>query len=164
MVGAYVPHQPIRGVNIMAAKKKKKAAKKKAVKKTAKRKVAKKSAPVKKAKKSATKKSVKKSAKKAVKKTSAKKSAKKTVRASAKPVAKRTVAKKKAVKKKTQIVGEGDYAASRRFDTDQASFVEKNKAEIPALAKAAEAALDGPEGDALREAEASAAGRSRDTF
>ena len=130
----------------MAAKKKaKKAAKKKAsakkpVKKPA-RKVTKKT-PARKAKKVAKKKSVKKTVKAAVKK---------------------APAKKKAVKKK-QIVGEGDYAASAKFDADQASFVKRNKAAIPAMGKAAEAALDGPEGDALREAEASAAGRSRDTF
>jgi len=70
---------------------------------------------------------------------------------------------KKATKKK-QIVGEGDYQASRSFLTDQSDFVKKNKASIPAMGKDAEKALEGPEGDALREAEASAAGRSRDTF
>jgi hypothetical protein len=158
MVGAYVPRQPIRGVNIMAAKKKKKAAKKSA-KKTVKRKPAKKSAPAKKAKRPVAKKAAKKAVKKSTKKAPAKKPVKKTVKAAAKPAV-----KKSPPKKKKQIVGEGDYAASRKFDKDQASFVEKNKAEIPALAKEAEAALEGPEGDALREAEASAAARSRDTF
>jgi hypothetical protein len=67
-------------------------------------------------------------------------------------------------KKKKKIVGEGDYAASAKFDADQAGFVKKNKAKIPELGKAAEAALDGPEGDSLRAAEATAAGHSRDTF
>ena len=121
-------------------------------------------------KKAAAKKAVKKTARKTVKKTPAKKAkavskkkvakpAKKTVKAAVK----KAPAKKKAIKKK-QIVGEGDYAASAKFDADQASFVKKNKARIPDLGKAAEAALDGPEGDALRDAEASAAGRSRDTF
>ena len=57
--------------------------------------------------------------------------------------------------KKKQIVGEGDYAATRNFDKDQAGFVEKNKANIPAMGKDAEKALDGPEGDSLRDAEAS---------
>jgi hypothetical protein len=61
-------------------------------------------------------------------------------------------------------VGEGDYQASRAFLKDQSGFVKKNKAKIPALGKEAEAALEGPQGDMLREAEASAAGRSRDTF
>ena len=78
----------------------------------------------------------------------------------------KTAAKKPAKKatKKKQIVGEGDYQASRSFLTDQSDFVKKNKASIPAMGKDAEKALEGPEGDALREAEASAAGRSRDTF
>jgi hypothetical protein len=119
----------------------------------------------KKAKKAAKKK--KASAKKSVKKkTSARKAkpvAKKSVKKTVKAAARKAPAKKKAIKKK-QIVGEGDYAASAKFDADQASFVKRNKAAIPGLGKAAEAALEGPEGDALRDAEAAAAGRSRDTF
>ena len=122
----------------------------------------------------------KKKAKKAVKKTA---KAKKAVRKAAKKTTKKKVAKKpvKAKKKspaagasvragatknkvKRQIVGEGDYAATRAFDKDQAGFVKKNKARIPALGKAAEAALEGPEGEALRAAEVTAAARSRDTF
>jgi RNA polymerase primary sigma factor len=126
-------------------------------------------------KKKKTKKPVK--AKKAPAKTS-KKAAKKTVKKTKKTVKKKTVkaaakkapAKKAAAKKtkkpakKKQIVGEGDYAASRKFDKDQAGFVAKNKAKIPAMAKEAEKALDGPQGDMLRDAEAAAASRSRDTF
>ena len=130
----------------MAAKKKKKAAsKKKAVK-------AKKKAPAKKAAKKTKAKAAKKPAKKA----------KKVVKAAAKKAPARK-AKKKSVKKK-QIVGEGDYAATRKFDSDQAAFVAKNKANIPNLGKEAETALDGPEGDSLRDAEATAAARSRDNF
>jgi len=116
-----------------------------------------------KAKKKASKaKKVKKPAKKAGKKAAKKpaKKAKKTAKKAVKAAAKKAPAKK--AKKKT--IGEGDYAASRRFDKDEASFVKKNKANIPAMGKAAEAALDGPEGAALREAEATAAARSRDTF
>ena len=109
---------------------------------------------VKKAKKTAAKKS-KKIAKKPAKK------AKKSVPAKKAP-AKKTKAKKAVAKKKT--IGEGDYAASRSFQKDQSGFVAKNKAKIRSLGKAAEAALDGPQGDALREAEATAAARSRDTF
>ena len=60
--------------------------------------------------------------------------------------------------------GKGDYAATRKFDSDEAAFVAKNKANIPNLGKEAEKALDGPEGDSLRDAEAAAAGRSRDNF
>lgn len=130
----------------MAAKKKKKAAsKKKAVK-------AKKKAPAKKAAKKTRAKAAKKPAKKA----------KKVVKAAAKKAPAKK-AKKKSVKKK-QIVGEGDYAATRKFDSDQAAFVAKNKANIPNLGKEAETALDGPEGDSLRDAEATAAARSRDNF
>ena len=84
----------------------------------------------------------------------------------AKAAAKKTPARKSkpAARKKKQIVGEGDYAASRAFLKDQSGFVERNKAAIPAMGKAAEKALEGPEGDALRDAEATAAARSRDTF
>jgi flagellar motor protein MotB len=133
----------------MAAKKKKKAAKK---------------APSKKAKKAKKAKKTKKTARKA-----AKKSKKKTVKA-ARKAAPRKAAKKAAPKKPTrkakkkQTVGEGDYQASRTFLKDQSGFVKKNKAKIPAMGKEAEAALEGPQGDMLREAEASAAGRSRDLF
>jgi hypothetical protein len=125
----------------MAAKKKKKA---------------KKAAKPKKAKKVPAKKS-KKAAKRPVKK------AKKSAKAAAKKApAKKAKAKKAPAKKKA--IGEGDYAASRSFLKDQSGFVAKNKAKIPAMGKAAEAALDGPQGDELREAEATAAARSRDAF
>ena len=93
---------------------------------------------------------------------SAKKAPVKKTKAPAKKAKK--VAPKKAIKKaapkKKQIVGEGDYAASRKFDKDQAAFVKKNKAKIPELGKEAEAALDGPEGDSLRAAEQEAMNRS----
>jgi hypothetical protein len=131
----------------MAAKKKKKAKK------------AAKPAKAKKAPAKTSKKSVKKAAAKKAPAKKAKKPAKKTVKAAAK----KAPAKKTPIKKK-QIVGEGDYAATKKFDTDQASFVKKNKAKIPEMGKAAEAALEGPQGDDLRAAEAAAAGRSRDTF
>ena len=127
----------------MAAKKKKKAAKK---------------APSKKAKKA---KKTKKTTRKAVKTKKPAKKSKKTVKAAKRPAPKKAAKK---AKKKKQIVGEGDYQASRTFLKDQSSFVKKNRAKIPALGKEAEAALEGPQGDMLREAEASAAGRSRDTF
>ena len=122
-----------------------------AVKKKAKKPAkAKKKAPAKKSK-------AKKTAKRPVKK------AKKSIKAAArKAPAKKSKAKKVPAKKKT--IGEGDYAASRSFLKDQSGFVAKNKAKIRSLGKAAEAALEGPEGNALREAEATAAARSRDTF
>jgi hypothetical protein len=132
----------------MAAKKKKKA------KKGSKPAKAKK-APAKKAK-------AKKVAKPATKKA---KKAKKTTKKSVKAAVKKAPAKKaKKATKKKQTVGEGDYAASRSFLKDQSSFVEKNKAKIPALGQEAEKALEGPEGASLREAEATAGARSRDQF
>ena len=119
----------------------------------------------------------KKKAKKGAKKTkaAAKKSQKTSKKAAKKPAKKakksvKAAAKKAPAKKakkapaKKKIIGEGDYQASRTFLKDQSGFVAKNKAKIPAMGKAAEAALDGPQGDALREAEATAAARSRDTF
>ena len=128
------------------------AAKKRKAKKAAKAK----RGPARKAKASAkkAKRPAKKAAKRPAKKAKAKAAAKKVPARKAKP----------APKKKKQIVGEGDYAASRAFLKDQSGFVEKNKAAIPAMGKAAEKALEGPEGDSLREAEATAAARSRDTF
>ena len=116
-------------------------------------------APARKAKASAKK------AKRPAKKT-AKRPAKKAKAAAKKAPARKAPARKAkpAAKKKKQIVGEGDYAASRAFLKDQSGFVEKNKAAIPAMGKAAEKALEGPEGDSLRDAEAAAAARSRDTF
>jgi hypothetical protein len=111
-----------------------------------------------KAKKSKTKPG-KKKAKKAVKRAAAKAPAK--AQKSKKPAAKaKKPAKKSAPKKKKQIIGEGDYAASRKFDKDQTGFVARNKAKIPAMGKAAEAALDGPEGASLLAAEQEGMNRS----
>lgn len=68
---------------------------------------------------------------------------------------------KKAIKKATRReFGEGNYKASKRFREGQETFVTAHKAEIPALGKAAEAALAGPEGESLRAAEAEAAGHA----
>ena len=113
-----------------------------------------------KAKKKAAKKKVKKPAKRAAAKARrapAKKS-KKAKKAVAKAAPRK--AKKAAPKKKPQQIGEGNYAASRAFDKDQAAFVKKNKAKIPEMGKEAEKALDGPEGDSLRAAEQEAMNRS----
>jgi hypothetical protein len=107
----------------------------------------------------------KKAAKKVAKKAAPRKAAKKPVKAGASARAGATKNKQKApARKKKQIVGEGDYAATRAFDRDQASFVNKNKAKIPALGREAEKALEGPEGEALRAAEAAGLARSRDMF
>jgi len=128
----------------MAARKKTKAAKRKKAAKPAK---------VKKPAARSTKKAAAKATNRPAKKT--KKVARKAAKPAAKKITKRTAKK---------AAGEGDYAASRAFLKDQSGFVEKNKAKIRSLGKAAEAALDGPEGAGLREAEATAAARSRDTF
>ena len=119
-----------------------------------------------KAKKSKAK-PAKKKAKKSVKRAAAKAKkapakSKKTARKAPKKAKKTTAKVKKAApapKKKKQIVGEGDYAASRKFLKEQAGFVERNKDQIPAMGKAAEAALDGPEGESLRAAEQEAMNR-----
>jgi hypothetical protein len=120
----------------------------------ARKKKAKRAAKPKKAKKAAARKSTKKSKK------AAKQPAKKKVKA----VARKAPARKAAKKPSKKTIGEGDYAASRAFLKDQSGFVGKNKAKIPAMGKEAEKALEGPEGASLREAEATAAARSRDTF
>ena len=123
---------------------------------------------------SARKKTAPRKAKKAVKATTRPAASKKT--ASKKTASRKTASKKTAVKKtaprktakraakKKQVMGEGDYQASRSFLKDQSDFVKKNRGSIPKMGKAAEDALDGPEGGELREAEATAGARSRDTF
>jgi hypothetical protein len=52
-----------------------------------------------------------------------------------------------------KVEGEGSYEATRRFDKKEEKFVHDKKAEIPGMAKDAEKALDGPEGEELRKAE-----------
>jgi hypothetical protein len=143
------------GVNDMAAKKKKKKAGASARAGAAKKKKASKAAKAKRA--PARKSKAKKAAKRLAKK------AKKTVKAAARKAPAKK-AKKAATVKRKKAVGEGDYAASKSFLKDQSSFVEKNRANIPAMGQAAEEALDGPEGGALRDAEAAGLARSRDTF
>jgi hypothetical protein len=135
----------------MAAKKKKKVRKTKSAKKAKRKSPARKSKTVARKAKKVPAKKKKKTAAKAKKKAPARKPAKKTP-------AKKTKAKKK------QVVGEGDYQASRAFLKDQSNFVEKNRDRIPSLGQKAEKALEGPDGDSLRDAEATAAARSRDLF
>jgi hypothetical protein len=101
-------------------------------------------------------------AKKSAKPSRTKKVAKKNIKTAKAPAKKALKSSRKTSPRK--IKGEGDYAASRRFLKDQSGFVEKNKAAVPAMGKEAEAALDGPQGAALRDAEATAAARSRDIF
>lgn len=55
--------------------------------------------------------------------------------------------------------GEGNYEASKRFNADEKTFIDKNRADLHKLAKEAEAALDGPEGEELRATEADSKAR-----
>ena len=55
--------------------------------------------------------------------------------------------------KNNKVEGEGSYEATRRFDKKEEKFVHDNKSKIPGLAKDAEEAIEGPEGDELRKAE-----------
>jgi vacuolar-type H+-ATPase subunit H len=88
-----------------------------------------------------------KSARKIVRKT------KKRAAAPAKKAAARPAKKTKAKRRAREVLGEGNYTASRRFRKDETGFVARNRSKIPAMGKAAELALEGPEGDALRNAE-----------
>lgn len=87
---------------------------------------------------------------------SKKTAAKKTKRSASKKTKRAAPKRKAAVRVKkapAEQIGEGSYAASRQFQKDEQSFVKKNRKRIPALAKEAEAALEGPEGPALAAAE-----------
>jgi serine kinase of HPr protein (carbohydrate metabolism regulator) len=114
----------------------------------------------KKSKKTKAKRTVRRTAKKAKatkrpgKRTKAKAAKRAPVNRAKAPVRKAKKAAKpvrKAARK--EVIGEGNYTASREFRNAETSFVKKNKARIPAMGKAAEKALDGPEGDDLRHAE-----------
>jgi hypothetical protein len=63
---------------------------------------------------------------------------------------------------KRRVEGEGSYTATRNFDKKQQKFVSEHKGDIPKMGKAAEAALEGPEGDALRKAEEAAKAKARE--
>jgi len=122
-----------------------------------------------KAKKSKTKKPAKRAAAAASRSTRKSKTKKKAPRKATK--AKRPAAAKAktspvkkakaAPKKKKQIMGEGDYQASRKFLKDEANFVKRNNSEIPQMGRDAEAALEGPQGAELRAAEAEARSHSK---
>jgi len=114
-----------------------------------------------------TKKKVAKIARRApAKKKTAKRTAKSGRKAPKKVAAKKTPARKTAVKKAPakasakKEYGEGNYAATKRFDKAQQTFVQAHKSDIPAMGKAAEKALEGPEGKDLLAAEAEAKGHA----
>ena len=50
----------------------------------------------------------------------------------------------------SQIQGEGNYDAARKFDAEERAFVKKG--DVEQKAKEAEEALDGPEGEELEKA------------
>jgi hypothetical protein len=135
----------------MAARKKKKT-----IKKTAKRKAGR---PAK--KKTPTKRKVAKAARRTTAKRGrpARKTPVKKAKAAkaAKPAKAKTAVKTPARTSTRGEFGEGNYKASKRFREEQEGFVKSHRAQIPAMGKAAEAALEGAEGDELRAAEAEAA-------
>ena len=57
-----------------------------------------------------------------------------------------------------KVQGEGDYRAAREYD-EKVTAHAKDKAKVKSEAEAARAAVDGPEGEALKNAED--VGRSR---
>jgi len=129
----------------MAKKKKKKARKAaKAARRTATR--AKKGKKAKKAKRAVVRKAPKR------------KAAKKTKRPAAKKAAKRPAKK---ARKSKDVIGEGNYTASRNFRQNETSFIRNNRGEIAARAKEAEAALEGPEGAELRRADEESGNRGQ---
>ena len=78
--------------------------------------------------------------------------------------AKKTVKAKrpaKRAKRASPLEGEGSYTAARNYDEEQREFVAENKGKISKMAHDAETALEGPEGDDLREAEAEGRAKAR---
>jgi len=92
--------------------------------------------------------------------TKAKKTAKKTPAAPAKTAVK-APARKTAKGRASALEGEGSYTATRNFDKAQQSFIKNNRGKIAKLGKDAEAALEGPEGKSLRDAEKKAKAKAR---
>jgi hypothetical protein len=91
----------------------------------------------------------------AVKPARGKKAAKKsTAKRARKPAARKPKPARK------EVLGEGNYTASRNFRKGETAFVRRNKNRIPKLGKEAEAALEGPEGKDLLAAEEEARGHS----
>jgi hypothetical protein len=78
------------------------------------------------------------------------------------PARKMKAAKRPARKKKSARgeYGEGNYKATKRFRKSEEAFVERNRRDIPAMGREAEAALEGPEGPSLIEAENEARSRA----
>jgi phage protein D len=63
-------------------------------------------------------------------------------------------------RRREDVLGEGNYTASREFRRDQTQFVMRNEDNIPEMGQQAARALDGSEGNELRKAEESARSHS----
>jgi hypothetical protein len=135
-------------------------AKKKKARKAAK--PAKSKRPAAKAKKTKKAKKAKKAvARKVPKRKAAKKAKRPVAKKAAQKAAKRPAAK--ARKAKTgDVIGEGNYTASRNFRNEETAFIRNNREEIARKAKEAERALDGPEGDELRRADEESGARGQE--
>jgi hypothetical protein len=59
------------------------------------------------------------------------------------------------------VQGEGDYKAARDYKRDIDKFLQKKGSGIPDLAKAAEQAVEGPEGAELAQAEQEGKSKAR---
>jgi hypothetical protein len=161
-----IPHTVFKETD-MAMKARKKAKAAKAKRKPAK--TAKKTKVAKKAKKAAKAKAKKKApvrtakAKKTkAKRAPAKRGVVKTVTKAAKTI---VAAAKRAVgqgPKKKDVIGEGNYTASRNFREKETNFIDHNRETIARKAKEAEAAIDGPEGAELERAREETAARGQE--
>lgn len=60
-----------------------------------------------------------------------------------------------------KVEGEGSYTGTRDYNRDTENFKAKNKDKIEGMAKDAENALDGKEGDELRKAEEQGKSKAR---
>lgn len=135
-------------------------AKKKKARKAAK--PAKSKRPAAKAKKTKNAKKAKKAVvRKAPKRKAAKKTKRPVAKKASKKAAKRPAAKARKAKTK-DVIGEGNYTASRNFRNEETSFIRNNREEIARKAKEAERALDGPEGDELRRADEESGARGQE--
>ena len=135
----------------------------------AKKKKARKAAKPAKSKRPAAKAKKTKNAKKAKKAVVRKAPKRKTAKKAKRPVAKKAAQKAakrpaaKARKAKTgEVIGEGNYTASRNFRNEETAFIRNNREEIARKAKEAERALDGPEGDELRRADEESGARGQE--
>lgn len=63
-------------------------------------------------------------------------------------------------RQRKEVFGEDNYTASREFRRDQTGFVRRNRDRLPEMGEEAAAALDGSEGNELRQAEDTARSHS----